>query len=223
MCFSPKCWATTFHWRWTWNHFPKRFQQHENSEVDSDGTIKAYEHLTSSSAQLYLSRTREGINDSRTSEKKSFFNQSAFRRHRCAPSSSTKWTAGYCHRHVNSCSVFQCVLDFKRTPTCNRKTHETRALSLMSAHCHINHFSISLIPCDYRHFTFNLAIWITMETRERENSEISVVNQTEPNKQPHEAGRREKTLFPRGREWTPRINSARRPMRSSPSPRRTSL
>lgn len=58
-----------------------------------------------------------------------------------------------------------------------------KALPMISARCHINHFSVSLIVRDYRRFTFNLAVWITMETRGWENSEISVVNQTEPNQQ----------------------------------------
>lgn len=56
--------------------------------------------------------------------------------------------------------------------------YETGVVSLI---CLINHFSISPILCDYGHITFNLAIWITMETGERENREIGVVNQISGN------------------------------------------
>lgn len=66
---------------------------------------------------------------------------------------------------------------------------------MISAHCHINHFPISLIPWDCRHFTFYLPIWVTMETGGRENPQIAVVNQTEANNRlPHVAGKQDSSL-----------------------------
>lgn len=88
---------------------------------------------------------------------------------------------GYCHLNGDSCKVYEkgiqsfcltgvqfkrCMREKKTTwNNTNRKQekttnvwslYETWVVSLILADCPINHFSISSIPRDYRHFTLNL-------------------------------------------------------------------
>lgn len=88
----------------------------------------------------------------------------------------------YCPIHGDGGRVAQIISLNKRKPQENQQNnYAIQTLSLISANCHIHHFSISLIPADYSHFTLNLPNLGAMETRGGENWGNRIVNQTKLN------------------------------------------